>query len=245
MHKICLICTICKIYAKCINEKCKIHAKKSAKYMQNMQKICKICAKWICKIYARYVQDVCKIWAQHAKKYAEYAKKYAKYVQNTHVTPARGRVQRLWLWGQLGGMLAVNGTELSDNLVFKWCNFEFVILHNPLQECSRTMVCSASSGSLPPLNRVLDSPRNPLSQHLQNLKYWTWAVQRTQTQPLHSRLLLNPILHLRRGKVVRNDEESMRARKQHSRWRYWLKQWATRLRRHIRLVRLWSWPTLW
>ena len=81
-------------------------------------------------------------------------------------------------------------------------DFEFLILHNPRgprQECSRTMVYNPS-GSSPPLNRVPDSPRNQSRQYLQNLKDQTSAVQRTQTQPLHSCLLLNPILHLGRRK---------------------------------------------
>ena len=53
-------------------------------------------------------------------------------------------------------MLALTGTKLSDSLVLKCFNFEFVILHNPRglgprQECSRTMVRSPSSDTLSPL----------------------------------------------------------------------------------------------
>ena len=81
-------------------------------------------------------------------------------------------VARLRLWDQLRWVMTVNSTLLSDKPGLKHFNFEFVILHSPRHwhEYSRTTVCSPSSGSLPPLNRVLDSPRNPSSQHIQNLK---------------------------------------------------------------------------
>ena len=91
--------------------------------------------------------------------------------QHTHVSELW--VACLRLWDQLRWVVTVNSTLLSDNLGLKHFNFKFVILRSPRQECSRTTVCSPSSGSLPPLNRVPNSPRNPSSQHLQNLKYRT------------------------------------------------------------------------
>ena len=92
--------------------------------------------------------------------------------------PLSTRVTDLWaarlgLCDQLRWVVTVYSTLLSDNLGLKHSNIEFVILRSPRHVCSRTTVCSPSSCSLPPLNRVPDSPSNPSSQHLQNLKYRT------------------------------------------------------------------------
>ena len=60
----------------------------------------------------------------------------------------------------------MKSTKLSDSLGLKCFDFEFVILHNSRQECSRTMVCIPSSDSLPTINRVPIESISPESEVL-------------------------------------------------------------------------------